>query len=55
MIHKFICLCFYYLGDICCRLNFFYLYNFFMSISVDISDKHKLGIWKCVDNSENDA
>jgi hypothetical protein len=55
MIYKIICLFFYYLGDTCCRLNFYYLYNFFMSISVDISDKHKLEVWKCVDKPENDA
>jgi hypothetical protein len=43
---KFFCLFFYHLGDICCRLGDFYLYNKFMSLSVDIDLKNNLNIWK---------
>ena len=49
------CYFFYYLGDLCCRLGFYKKYNFFMETSVDISDKYKLDIWKCVDKSENNS
>lgn len=43
---RFGCLFFYYLGDACYRLDFYLLYNFFMSKSIDISEKYKLDIWK---------
>ncbi len=52
---KILCLFFYYLGDICCRLGAYDLYNFFMGLSVDISDKNNLDVWKIVDKNEKDC
>ena len=52
---KILCLFFYYLGDICCRLGAYDLYDFFMRLSIDISDKNDLNIWKIVDKSDKDC
>ena len=52
---KIICLIFYYLGDICSKLGAYDLYNFFMSVSIDISDKNNLDVWKSVDKDANDC
>jgi hypothetical protein len=52
---KIFCLLFYYLGDLCCRLGAYDLYNFFMSVSIDISDKNNLDVWKSVDKDTKDC
>jgi hypothetical protein len=46
LLSKFLCLFFYHLGDMCCRLGDYYLYNKFMSLSIDIDIKNNLNIWK---------
>lgn len=44
--NKIACLVFYYLGDIFCRLDYFELYDYCMSKSIDIDLKNNLNIWK---------
>jgi hypothetical protein len=46
MIKKLVCYLFYYLGDICFKLNDYDCYQYFMTKSSEISDKYNLGIWK---------
>ncbi len=46
MINKLICYLFYYLGDFCYKFDDHRCYQYFMTKSVEISDRYNLKIWK---------
>jgi hypothetical protein len=51
---KLICLFFYYLGDLACRIGDGKCYQYLMLKSVEINDKFKLNIWKEIEKPFNE-
>jgi hypothetical protein len=49
-----VCLFFYFAGEFFLKLKILSLYRFFMQISLDISFKYDLDVWKPVDSDDLD-